>query len=82
MNVKSSFSVRCFWVGIWTVTLATATDKKCLYTPIFKVVAKLANFCCYKNLYARLKVNVANGILPLYDLYTRRGKATFFELAF
>ena len=30
MNVKSSFSVRCFWVGIWTVTLATATDKKML----------------------------------------------------
>ncbi|EEC95024.1 hypothetical protein PRABACTJOHN_03584 [Parabacteroides johnsonii DSM 18315] len=53
-----------------------------MYTPIFKVVAKLANFCCYKNLYARLKVNVANGILPLYDLYTWCGKPTSFELAF
>ena len=44
MNVKSTFSVRCFWVGIWTVTLATATDKKMLVHSDIQGRGKVSKF--------------------------------------
>lgn len=83
MNVKSSFLVNRFLIGIWTATLAIESDRNMLVHSDIDTFGKVSNFLPFVKACMQGKMLVLdNGILPLYSLYIRCRKSTYFKLSF